>query len=89
MSREDGIKARLSELTALAQQRMAQTKYQTGMVYAGIFWLSDDEVCEHHNLVIELHALTKSSAADARDRIRKKIEKRLEKRLQSAENTVY
>ena len=70
----------MDELTALANERMASAKHLPGMVYAGIFWMNDAEVEEHHNLVQALNTLVKDSSEDARLRIQEKI--RLRKILQ-------
>ena len=84
------IEQRLEVLTALAAERMDKATHLPGMVYAGIFWLTVEEVAEHHALVQALQALTKDSAENARLRIQEKIKQRKDKRcLHSLKVAVY
>lgn len=70
------VELRLEELTNLANERMNNAKHLPGLVYAGIFWMTDDEVEEHHNLVNILQEMSKQSSEQARVRIQEKIKKR-------------
>lgn len=87
---KEAIEQRLEALTALANERMNKATHLPGMVYAGIFWLTVEEVSEHHELVQALQALTKDSAENARLRIQEKIKQRKDKRcLHSLKVAVY
>ena len=78
---KEEIEQRLDALTALANERMDKATHLPGLVYAGIFWLTVEEVAEHHALVQALQALTKDSAENARLRIQEKIKQRKEKKM--------
>lgn len=80
MVTKEAIEQRLEALTSLANERMDKATHLPGLVYAGIFWLTVEEVAEHHALVHALQALTKDSAENARLRIQEKIKKRKRKR---------
>ena len=82
---KESVEQRLEALTALANERMEQATHLPGLVYAGIFWLTVDEVAEHHALVQALQALTKDSAENARLRIQEKIKQRKAKKVLDVE----
>ena len=73
---KESVEQRLEALTALANERMDKATHLPGLVYAGIFWLTIEEVAEHFELVQALQALTKDSAENARLRIQEKIKQR-------------
>lgn len=81
MATKEDIEERLEALTALANERMDKATHLPGLVYAGIFWLTVEEVAEHFELVQALQAITKYSAENARLRIREKIKQRKMKKM--------
>lgn len=78
---KEAIEQRLETLTALASERMDKATHLPGLVYAGIFWLTAEEVAEHFELVQALQAVTKDSAENARLRSQEKIKQRKEKKV--------
>lgn len=74
MDRKQAIR-RLDELGALAQERMKNAPDQPGLVFAEIFWMTDQEVRERADL-IEILRTSEDSAASAAERIRQKIARR-------------
>ena len=82
---EQEIIARMDELGALAESRINQAPHNPHLQYAGILWMTQEEVSE----MLELRLMLPSAGQrreEAKLRIKEKIQKRKSKRALDSAN---